>query len=331
MIMETRKIQRTGHSTFTVSLPKDWVLGGGLNKGERMVMNLRQDGSIMLTVPGKARVPKEYHLVGAMEKDALLRRILGAYLAGYQSMTLRFPSEEGNALKTDLRKVLSLITGLEVMEENSVEVRIKDLFDSAKYTPAKAIERMHNLTRFMVCSSISALGTRDEGLLSDLEDRDRNVDWLNWLVTRQCNLVLYDVSNSDALGIEPGQALGYVLVSRSLERIADHAIRVARNIPGVPPEDPIVQDALGKQDMIVQLLDGALCAFKDADREGARSVIYSCRGFRWISVPTGVADTTEVISAAYIADSMNRIITYIDEIAEIAYNSTFSVSACRPI
>jgi len=312
--VETRKIQRTGHSTFTVSLPKDWVMNGGLSKGERMMLTLKPDSSIVLNVPGKVRNPREFTIVGVEDPDSLFRKVLGLYLAGFHTIKFRFDEDEGPRLKADLRRILSSITGLEVMEETGTELEVKDLFDSSKYTPAKAMERLHTQSRAMVQPALDAVRGHGEAL-EDMEDRARNVQWLNWLVTRQYNLVLYDVSYTDILGITPVDGANHVIVCKALERIADHSMRICRSVKGL--EGGVVNES------VVTLLDGAMDSFRRKDREKALEVIHSARGMRWVNPHTEAARAGDVIMWTTVADSFNRIITYIDEIAETAYYTTF--------
>ena len=48
MNTEVRRVQKTGASTLTVSLPKDWVDSSGLKAGDQVSMAVQLDGTILL-------------------------------------------------------------------------------------------------------------------------------------------------------------------------------------------------------------------------------------------------------------------------------------------
>ena len=49
--MESRKIQRVGYSTFSISLPKEWVENTGLKQGDLIMIATEKDGSLKLIPP----------------------------------------------------------------------------------------------------------------------------------------------------------------------------------------------------------------------------------------------------------------------------------------
>ena len=44
--MDIRRIQKTGTSTMTVSLPKDWINSQGLKAGDSVSMQVMPDGTV---------------------------------------------------------------------------------------------------------------------------------------------------------------------------------------------------------------------------------------------------------------------------------------------
>jgi phosphate uptake regulator len=158
--------------------------------------------------------------------------------------------------------------------------------------------------------------------IGDLESRMRDIRWLNWLVTRQYNLVLYDASYSDMLEITPADGAYHVIVCKALVRIADHAIRISKSVKGIEAfsPEPI-------QEVIIEQMDRAVESFREKDRKKAKKTIYALKGMKWVN--PDLDRSSDILVRAVVADSMNRIITYIDEIAETAYYSTFMPGPMR--
>ncbi|HVW84753.1 MAG TPA: phosphate signaling complex protein PhoU [Bryobacteraceae bacterium] len=81
-----------------------------------------------------------------------------------------------------------------------------------------------NLVESMVLQSLDAFVKRDEQLARGVLSSDDAVDKLRNAITRQ----LLDVMKKDPAAIE--RALDYILITRRLERIADHATNIAEDV-----------------------------------------------------------------------------------------------------
>lgn len=130
---------------------------------------------------------------------------------------------------TDLRFITS------VMKINGDLERIADLAvniaqraqDSIKHPSLKLstdIPQMAELAQKMVKDSIDALVNKDPELARDICKRDDVVDDLNNQIFRK--FLTYMMENAEDIE----QSLDLILVSRHLERIADHATNVAEDV-----------------------------------------------------------------------------------------------------
>ena len=86
MELEIRRVQKTGASTMTVSLPKDWIEANSIKPGTPVVVRALADGTIC--IDPKMQQDKEENrkiiMVDENEtKEHLTRKLIGAYLAGY--------------------------------------------------------------------------------------------------------------------------------------------------------------------------------------------------------------------------------------------------------
>jgi phosphate uptake regulator len=84
--METRKVQLTGKSTFIISLPKTWVNDTGIKARDSIGVIPQPDGTLLLSpkmIKGKLPTKKEITVDKNEEKIHLLRKLIGAYITGY--------------------------------------------------------------------------------------------------------------------------------------------------------------------------------------------------------------------------------------------------------
>ena len=89
-----------------------------------------------------------------------------------------------------------------------------------------AIKRLYKIVNAMYSDSILILeGTKE--LAADVVDRDKEADKLQWFIERQFNMMLEDSSLSRQLQATSFEGVIYSNVARYLERIADHAGRLA--------------------------------------------------------------------------------------------------------
>src|SRR2546427_5685185 len=96
--MEGRKLQLTGGSTYVVSLPKHWVVDSGLKAGDTVFLETEPQGSVMI----RPRPTERAHLrrrifeeKGQERRDHLLRKLIGAYIGGFNFIEIRFRPEMG--------------------------------------------------------------------------------------------------------------------------------------------------------------------------------------------------------------------------------------------
>jgi len=88
-MMEARKVQKVGHSTLIVSLPKEWVVEVGLKQGDIVSFRRESDGGITI-YPGLTRERESYRYVVSADlcnSPNLLTRIITAnYLTGHDTI-----------------------------------------------------------------------------------------------------------------------------------------------------------------------------------------------------------------------------------------------------
>lgn len=333
MDMETRKIQVTGKSTYVVSLPKKWVLKVNIRNGDSVALLPLPDGTLLInphiTNKDKGHTKKAIQIEDDIEQ--LQRSFIASYLAGYNVFEFRSRVPLDKEIRNSIRKICKSVIGPEIVEEGENLVVARNLLDSTDFTFSKGIRRMHAIAHDMHSMAIEVIRTGRQELAEEVKQRDDEVDKLYWMIARQYNNVLRDVSLSDRIGIRPQEALGYLLVAKSFERIADHATRIASISNGKRWTSDVIQKVTESSGKIMALMDDAANSFFKAKSDNAYNVVnygheMQSMTERLTQEIVSMNDTSQVsVALTFIVDSLERTRAYSVDIAEIAINHFFSV------
>ncbi len=332
--METRKVQVTGKSTFVVSLPKNWVTRVRIHSGDSVAMIPLTDGTLLvnpnLTRKGSEAVKKVISL-DVDDLEQVFRRFVGAYLAGYSTIEFRSRHAIEKEVRQTIHQFSKSLIGPEIIEEGQNTIIMRNLLDASTFSLAKGIRRMHVIARDMLLEAIEALRTGNIEVAIEVKARDDEVDKLYWMIAKQYNLALRDFSLAEKMQIRPPEALGYLLVARSLERIADHASRIAANSQELLTEGPLLEDLVQLSEAIVAILDEAVNAFYKTRFDLSHETVDKSKTLRKTlqevknNLLTLHKEPTTIISLAYVVESLERTLAYATDIAEIGINHEYLV------
>lgn len=327
--MEGRKLQLTGGSTYVVSLPKPWVVEAGLKRGDTVFLETEPDGSVSIR-PKPAEKPalrrKVFEERGDDRRDHLLRKLIGAYISGFGLIEVRFKPEAGPFVRRVTREFCRMVIGPEVIEESRNAVVIQDLSDPAELSSEKCLRRMYMTVRAMLEDSLHALKAGDEALAKDVVQRDQDVDRLYWMVAKQYHLAHTappgSIDRATLAGIH-----NHRLIAKLLERIGDHAERIADAYPTIAEKglDSRLAKELDAADAsAIAIVDKAFSALMAGDVEMANEAIDARRPHqKLIDVLSHLVSAKkgeELLALAAIVDSLSRAASYATDIAEIAIN-----------
>lgn len=220
--MEIRKIQKTGGSTLVVSLPKIWCQNFDLTVGSKVMLNYNEKGGIIMEPFDKVQTSSgaTVDIKKGSDLENELRMLISKYIQGVKRINIR--SEDKKMMDDVIRKFLDYTIGFEIIDEKGNEATIEDLISLPMLTFEKGMRRMVTLVRSIVSESISPQKIPVEYVLQ----KENEVDKFNIYIQRLFNQSLKDYSVLQLNKISSSEALSYLLVSRILERIADHGIRI---------------------------------------------------------------------------------------------------------
>jgi len=220
--VEIRKIQKTGGSTLVVSLPKAWCQNFNLKVGSKVSLNYSDSGAIILEPFEKGKEDKEPATIEVTSNSVenSLRLMLSKYIRGYKEITVK--SDSKSSLSYVIKNFLDLTVGFEVVVEDERTAVLEDIVSLPTLTFDKAIRRIDTLVRSLVKESVS----RDKIPGDYIISKDTEVDKFNLYIQRLYNQSLKNYSILQMNKIRMEEALSYLLFSRIMERVADHATRI---------------------------------------------------------------------------------------------------------
>ncbi len=234
---EVRRLQIVGKSTFAVTLPKEWVESLGWSKGTPLLVERLPDGSIRVAPAAEDKEPDDRELV--IDVDALrggtgtlVRLLVSGYIAGFDVIRVSFTATSKPSVDEARRIAESIMLGFVAVEETGNTVIFQSIADVGRIDLLGALSRQARVAYSMLKDVAAAL-EGDSYRLGLVAERDQVVDRLYLYIARQLSLVLQGIVAPYRLGLSSqAEALHYIVASKSIERVADHAVILAGKLSG---------------------------------------------------------------------------------------------------
>jgi len=232
--MESRKIQRVGYSTFSVSLPKDWVESKGLKQGDPIMIVPEKDGSLKLvsSIMAERKPQIEENEINSdlcNEPRMLERLIVGNYTLGRDLFRIVSSTRISSMHVEEVRQITRRLMGLGIVQETPQRIDLQCSIDPTKFKIDMLMRRLSVIASTMITEAMQALIESNQELAEDTIRREDEADMMYWLAIRLLLSAQRDRVIADKIGLEePSQILYFTLITRYLEMIADHAENIAR-------------------------------------------------------------------------------------------------------
>jgi phosphate uptake regulator len=230
--MEIRKVQVTGGASYIISLPKEWAKNQKIKKNDPLGVLVQPDGTLLITpkISGEGiQREQTFDVKREMDPVYLFRLLIATYIAGFSVIRIRARERLPPFVRSVVRDFTQMTIGQEVAEETDTSITVKDLLNPREMPMERTLNRMAVVVRSMHRDAMSALLSANRELAADVMERDKDVDRLHWLVARQYNLILSDLNLARSMKITQQTASSYYILSRLIERIGDHAVRISEN------------------------------------------------------------------------------------------------------
>ena len=225
-----RKVQVTGGSTYTVSIPKGWANSHGIESGSPVQLYPFEDRLVVANGNGDGAVRRAIIDVDAVGADAVGERIGAAYAAGSDEIVIESNIGFDSTERRIASDAITSLVGIEIATETETRIVARSLLDPAEISLDGTIDQLRGIALSMHENAIRAVIGEDddsEELARHVISRDDDVDRLFALVSRQFYRALTDVREIDKLGTDRRIAFTRFRTARQLERIADHAELIA--------------------------------------------------------------------------------------------------------
>ena len=227
--MDERKIMSLGKSSLVISIPKSWLRTNDLTKGDRVYLETRPDGSLVVHPSLEDRRPhREIHLpIYPVEPtESIKRRIIGAYLDGYTLIKLTSGKVFSAVQQRAIRSIVATLY-LMIIESESGKIVLRTLIDEAQSSVATSINRMHAITQAMCRDILTSFTKWDAELIRSVISLEDDVDQLMYFLMRLIRYAAINPSLGKKLGIDQLDCLDYQTLVHRIERTADHNTDIA--------------------------------------------------------------------------------------------------------
>jgi len=334
---EVRKIQVTGGSTYIVSLPKNWVEELGLKRGSMVTIVENEDLSLMIRpreVRGEERPRRAVITVSeVVTPESLVRRVVSSYLVGYNIIQVRNPNkrlgmEQRHAVKEFTRRKL---VGTEILSDLPNELTLQVLLSYSELSVNDALRRMSIIASSMHRDAVSTLSAENPPLAREVVSMDDEVDRFSFYIIRLLKAAVSDGHVLREVGLGSArECLGYRLITKSVERMADHAVDIATNSLSLTMAslgDEITGQITALSDSALGVFEGAVEHLFERDYGAADRVMERAaeiRGMEAAVIQRIVkgAVPEDVPALRLIVESVLRTAEYGSDIAETVLNMT---------
>ncbi len=328
--METRKVQISGGSTFIVSLPKTWAKKNGISSGSSLNIMEDKNGHLILSpqpMNFKEYITGEIRISGKESPDALMRRLVGAYVSGVNNIIVVSEGAMSPLHARKVREFTRLVMGVEIVEERKDIIKLQDLIDPADFSVKTGLKRMSYITEKMIEDFLRGMKEEDMGFLDDVITRDIEVDRINWLIHKEYNMVNQSPKVADKTDISTEEAFNYMLSARIVERVADHTVSMAEHIKklGESSDGEIIKTINKDGGIAKDIFSDSVASLFSENLKMADDVIDRSRMLKDKLEPhlkkvfTLPAD--EAVLLAYVLNSIERIGAYGGDIGKVTLNT----------
>lgn len=224
--MITRQIQKTGGSSYFITLPKEWINRNKLKQQDELQIFQVENNDLIIRKAKKNTVKSISIIVDQYSEDHLAREILACYVSGYDEIILNSQKSFLSEKRTMLKRINDLMFGFETFYEESNTVILKNISFQNISTDIHIIKMVKNI-HFMYLDLVSSISNNDEKMVEDIISRDSEIDKINFLIMRKNIHEIKTLGTGESSNTPLIDAIYNEHRSTRLERIADHIVKIA--------------------------------------------------------------------------------------------------------
>jgi phosphate uptake regulator len=233
--LESRKVQKVGHSTVTVSLPSEWVRENHINPGDLVFLLPEKDGTLKIMPSQMAqREESEEYIINTdlCDQPGLLGRlVVGSYILGRDVIRLTSSSRIGKEHVDEIREVVHKLIGLGILEETPKNILLQCSVDPAKFKLDMLIRRLTVIASTILSESMQAFLENNRSLAQEAVNREQEADKIYYLAVRLLLSAQIKPEIAESVGATDIVFIPATrLVLQYLELVADYSEDMAKKI-----------------------------------------------------------------------------------------------------
>ena len=226
-MVHIRSLVKAGQTSHTVSLPKEWLEKNNLKRGDLIYLHEQSDKELLITPHLMKDSPQETKEItistDKKEIDTLQREITSAYINNYHIINIA--GENLSEHLKDVRNIIQEFVALEVVEQTSKRIVVKDLLNLDDVAIDKTIKRMDMIVRSMIQDASTEKPEIDESI----RFRDDDVNRIYFLLFRLLKSALKNQKVAEKFGLTNEKLLSTWYLAVNIENVAD----CCKNISGL--------------------------------------------------------------------------------------------------
>ncbi|GBC69001.1 Phosphate-specific transport system accessory protein PhoU [archaeon HR01] len=322
----TRRVQKTGRSTFIISLPKEWVEKTSLKKLDTVKIVTLPFGLLVTTDGHEQGRESVIRLSGNETPDEVVRLFFSKYLDGSDRIRVELSSYLPQAISVLKDRIRRWLVGVEIIGETATELTAQVLPVSDKLPLHTSLERMGEITSHMLVEAMTAFSRNDKALAEDVVRRDDEVDRFYHFITRQLNIAVRDYAKLRNINLsDPSDCISYVLVAKSIERAADHAVTISNITLSTTNNSKPDQRIIKINAKVAELFDTSLASFLYPSTELANKTLSQIAAISsemnaYLNSQKKYLDLERRLTELVVINSVRRVAEYAADISEAAIN-----------
>lgn len=219
---ESRRVQKVGYNSLSISIPKQYVKEMNLRKGDSLLFREDSDGTLRLIPATKARESTRASVRAdqAGSGEMMTRLIVGAYALGYDTIEVVGKEPFDRTTVEGVLGTIRRLRGMEVVESDERHIVAQSFIDPTKFPVDSLIKRLQILVSRSLELVTRSLDLRQTGSLDQVGRVQEEVEELYWLILRQLLVALNRRELASEIGIEsPLHASGDRVSAKTLGEI----------------------------------------------------------------------------------------------------------------
>jgi phosphate uptake regulator len=220
-LMEVRKLQLIGGSSYMVSVPKDWVRSNKLKQGDEILLQV--EDSVITLYPRKfmdeVRITKvEIERIPRHDEKFIKRYIFALYIQGIDEIVIK-DKNINTRLLSKISEFVKQLIGMEIIDASNGKIVLKCLA-TTDFDVFGVINRMSQIIQGMISTIDECFESGDFEGLREIGSLEEDSDRLYLLAIRQEHRLVREYSSPSRWN-ELRLILGIRMVAKLLEEIAD--------------------------------------------------------------------------------------------------------------